>query len=136
MHFSSTDERRFALCERDSLFVRAGDPAAACDSEQDLTEPCFVWADHATWLEVDDVRVGFAFPLGKLDRGGEPHVVGPLADPLGEARAESEDLHRPIFSQEALTHPSDTTIGRPTLRENARAPVSGGRRTRIRGCRR
>ena len=63
MHLSAADERGLTLCESDSLAVPARDPAAAGNRKRDLAEPCLVWANDAARLEVDDVRVGVAFPL-------------------------------------------------------------------------
>lgn len=62
MSLPATDERCLALREGTALAVAAGDPSFSRHREEDLTEPCFVRADLAAWLEVDDVRVRLAFP--------------------------------------------------------------------------
>ena len=63
----------------DPLVVIARNPTTASKGEEDLAKARLVWADDATRLKVDDIRVRFAFPLGHLDRGGEFHVVRPPA---------------------------------------------------------
>jgi len=89
-----------------------------------------VWANDAARLEVDDVRVGVAFPLGELDRGGQVHLVRSLSDPFGNARAEPKDLHRPIVSSAQRHH--DRMRERDLARRAARSSTADPTVTLIR----
>jgi hypothetical protein len=56
-------------------------------------------ANYTARLEVQDIRVCFALAFRERDRRGQLHLVWSRSDLLGEARIETEDLHRPILTE-------------------------------------
>ena len=85
MDLAALDEGRVSRRDRESLAVFSSDPAIPGHHDEELAKARFVRADCTPGLEVQDIRMGLALAFGELDRGREPYLERPFANPLGKA---------------------------------------------------